>query len=92
MGGLLVYIYRGFALEEILPEDKMAVYFSDADELADKIKYYNNNDDQRIKIASAGAAFYRQNFSETEVARYIEDVTFHKKSAQPFGWNTEIYK
>ena len=89
--GLLVYIYRGFSLEELLPEDKMAVYFSDADELKDKVKYYNRHDDQRIKIASAGADFYRKYFSETEVARYIEEVTFHKKPQSSFGWNTEIY-
>ena len=89
--GLLMYIYRGFSLEEILPEDKMAVYFSSEEELIDKVKYYSKHDDERVKIASTGAEFYRKNFSETEVARYIEEVTLHGKTLSHFGWNTEIY-
>ena len=89
--GLLVYILRGFSLEEILIPDRLAVYFDTTEELADKIKYYAKHDDKRLEIARAGAEFYRTYFNEREVCRYIAEVTFHGKPQSSFGWDTGIY-
>jgi glycosyltransferase involved in cell wall biosynthesis len=91
--GLLVYILRGFGLEELLQENHHAVYFSDAIELADKITFYRNHDSERQKIARAGAEYYRTFFNEFEVARYMIQVTFalDTKTPQDFAWKTDIF-
>jgi hypothetical protein len=89
--GLLLYILRGFCLEEIFEEDKQAVYFSSIEELKDKIIFYSQHDQLRQNIASASANFYRQYFNEREVARYIVEVTFNTKTITAFGWNTDIF-
>jgi spore maturation protein CgeB len=39
---------------ELYAEDKEAVYYSDADELIDKARYYLNHDAARQRIAEAG--------------------------------------
>lgn len=89
--GLLVYIMRGFALEELLPEDTHAVYFSNAEELADKIRFFKKNDQLRQEIASRGAEFYRREFNEQKITQYMVDVTMNGKTTQEYGWKTNIY-
>jgi len=89
--GLLMYIMRGFALEELIPEDTHAVYFSTAEELADKIRFFKKNDTQRQAIAQTGAEFYRKYFNEQAVTNYMIDVTLNGKITQNYKWQTEIY-
>ncbi len=89
--GLLVYIMRGFSLEELIPENTHAVYFSTAEELLDKIRYFKNHDSQRQAIAHAGASLYRENFNEKTVTQYMIDVTMNGKTTHDYGWHTKIY-
>jgi hypothetical protein len=89
--GLLVYIMRGFSLEELIPENTHAIYFSTAEELADKIRYFNHHDTERQKIASMGANFYRTYFNEKKITEYMLDVTLHGKPTSDYGWHTMVY-
>jgi spore maturation protein CgeB len=89
--GLLVYIMRGFALEELIPEDTHAVYFSDATELADKIRYFKNNDTHRQSVAHNGASFYRTHFNEQKVTQYMLDVTINGKANDDYIWDKGVY-
>ena len=58
---------RGFSLEELIPPDTHAIYFSTPEELADKIRYFSKNDSERQKIATLGANFYRTYFNEQTI-------------------------
>lgn len=89
--GLLVYILRGFALEELIPEDTHAIYFSTAEELADKIHFYKQNDTKRQEIAAKGAGLYRTEFNEQKITQYMLDVTLNGQPTQEYGWKTEVF-
>lgn len=89
--GLLVYIPRGFGLEELLLEDKYALYFDGLEDLSNKIKFYSKNDDKRIEIATAGANFYRTHLNEKTVTQYMLDIVFDNRTKNKFIWNTNIY-
>jgi spore maturation protein CgeB len=89
--GLLVYITRGFSLEELIPPDTHAIYFSTPEELADKIRYFSKNDSERQKIATLGANFYRTYFNEQTITDYMIDVTFNGKSNKNYPWDKGVY-
>lgn len=52
--GTMMLSQRTDTMLELYAEDKEAVYYSDADELIDKARYYLNNDAARQRIAEAG--------------------------------------
>jgi spore maturation protein CgeB len=52
--GTMMLSQRTDTMLELYAEDKEAVYYSDADELIDKARYYLNNDAARKRIAEAG--------------------------------------
>lgn len=89
--GLLVYILKGFSLEEMLLPDQHAIYFENSTDLAEKIRYYKKYDNKRIKIAQSGAAHYRTNFNSQKVTSYMIDVTMYGKLKHDYSWKTEIY-
>jgi hypothetical protein len=89
--GLLVYITRGFSLEELIPPDTHAIYFSTPEELADKIRYFSKNDSERQKIAAQGADLYRTHFNERVITEYMIDVTFNGKPAKNYLWDKGVY-
>jgi hypothetical protein len=45
---------KGTCIEQIFTEGKEIVYFDTLDDLIDKVNYYTNNEQERLKIAQAG--------------------------------------
>ncbi|MEM6603161.1 MAG: glycosyltransferase [Pseudomonadota bacterium] len=89
--GLLTYIKNGHKLDELFTPDKHAVYFDDIHDLTEKILYFKDNDDARVKIATEGANYYRKHFNEQKVAGYIIDVTFNASPQSDYKWHREVF-
>lgn len=55
--------YRSDAQKMGLTDGKNIVMYSDADECIEKIKYYLENEEERLKIAEAGKEFVMKNYT-----------------------------
>ena len=76
--GLLVFIDQKVKMNNFFNSKEIVSYNSIPD-LADKIKYYKNNDKIRIKIAKKGKEKYFKLFNETKISKYIIDKSLGKK-------------
>lgn len=90
--GLLVFTTRDNSLEELFIEDKELVFFSDKNELKEKISYYVQHDDKRKAIAKAGWKKYHKNFNESIIARYMEEVIFRNPLSCKYQWPTTLFE
>jgi hypothetical protein len=84
--GLLVCTERGFALETLFAEDKEMVFFSDRQELRDKLRYYVHHSDVRQTIAQRGWVKAHTHFNNLLVARYMIERTFERPLSQHYAW------
>ena len=69
--GLLVFLDKKTGLQKMIKDKKEAIYFNNKKELINKIKYYLNNDRERIKIAKKGCLNYHKKFANTNVVKFI---------------------
>ncbi len=88
--GLLTFTERGFALEEMFAEDEV-VYFSDKEELADKVGYYRQHNAERMRIAAHGWRKAHQEHSAEKVAQYMVNVTCGTARAYEYGWDATLW-
>lgn len=72
--------------------DKETVYFDDAGDLADKICYYNEHDDERAAIASAGRRKYHHIFNGARVLKFMVETMTGDKYSEPYEWAEEVYR
>lgn len=56
--------------------DKEAVFYETADEFYDKVKFYKNNPQARMKIAAAGHKKIHTEYSNTAITKYMADLLF----------------
>lgn len=89
--GLLTFATRDNRLEELLKEDEEMIYFSTAEELTDKVRYYLKHDGKRREIAAKGWHRAHTDFNVRMVAQYILDVTFQSDMTYDYGWPSERY-
>jgi len=83
--GLLVFIDKKVKMDDFFNENEIITYQS-IDELSDKIRYYKNNENQRIKIAKNGKQKYFKLFNERIISKYIVDISTGKKSSFLIGY------
>ena len=84
--GLLTFINKKSNLHEILT-NKDVVYFKNQRDLLTKLKYFINNDKQRIKIAKSGYMKYHKYMSNIIVSNYILSCLQLKKIKNPIWHN-----
>ncbi|MEX0838377.1 MAG: glycosyltransferase [Parvibaculum sp.] len=89
--GLLVFVSRSTGYDDIFSDEEFAFY-RDVDDLADRLRYFLKNDNERQRIARNGHARYHSLFSERLVARFIEEVVFDRALSGDYAWPTEIYR
>jgi hypothetical protein len=87
--GLLTFIDRATGLGLFFSDDEVAFY-SDEDELIDKIRFYKEDDQERQKIAYAGWLKYRNKFSSTRVASFIVSVAYGQTDPTESYWNKPV--
>ena len=88
--GLLVFVSRATGYDEIFSDDEF-VFYSDLDELAERLRYFLKNDGERQRVARNGHTRYHALFSEVLVARFIEDAVFDRAPSGDYAWPTEIH-
>jgi len=77
--GLLTFVDKKTQLNDFFDHDEI-IFYNNIDDLADKIKFYKNNDRERVKIARNGKMKYFKMFNEKKITNYIIDKSFGKKS------------
>ena len=75
--GLMTFIDKKTSLDDIFSK-KEIVFYSNLEDLSEKIIFYKNNNKSRIKIASNGKRKYFRLFNETKISKYILDKSFGK--------------
>ena len=73
--GLLTFIDKKTSLDDFF-NNKEIVFYSNLNDLAEKIIFYKNNDKARKKIAYHGKKKYFKLFNETKISKYIIDNSF----------------
>jgi len=72
-------------MDDFFNENEIITYQS-IDELSDKIIYYKNNENQRIKIAKNGKQKYFKLFNERVISKHLVDISTGKKSSFLIGY------
>ena len=75
--GLLTFVDIKTQFNEIFKSNEL-IFYENINDLSDKIKFYAKNDEVRKKIASNGKKKYFKLFNETNITKYILDVSIGK--------------
>ena len=86
--GLLVFVNQNTNFYKILSKNDV-VYYKNKKDLIKKLKFYNKNDKQRIKIAKSGYKKYHKYMSNIVVSNYILSCVELNNSKKPF-WHSII--
>ena len=73
--GLLTFIDIKTDFNDIFKKNEI-IFYSNLDDLAEKIIFYKKNDKLRKKIAKNGKSKYFKLFNETKISKYILDISF----------------
>ena len=86
--GLLVFVNQNTNFYKILSKNDV-VYYKNKKDLIKKLKFYNKNDKQRIKIAKSGYKKYHKYMSNIVVSNYILSCVELNNLKKPF-WHSII--
>lgn len=75
--GLLTFVDIKTQFNEFFKNDEL-IFYENINDLSEKIKFYAKNDEIRKKIASNGKKKYFKLFNETNIAKYILDISIGK--------------
>ncbi len=83
--GELALIEREAGFNEILSEDG-AAFFSSEEEMIDKLAFYKNNPEARMKAAQIGHEAYFREFNNTVATAFMAELLFgtFKQAARPW--------
>ena len=77
--GLLTFVDKKTQLDDFFNKNEI-VFYNNIEDLADKIRFYKNNEKSRIEIARNGKKKYFKLFNEQRITKYITDKSFRKKT------------
>ena len=77
--GLLTFINKDTQYGDFFNNNEM-IFYSNIDDLSEKIIKYSKNDKDWRKIAKNGHRKYQKYFNSTKISNYIIDKTFGIKS------------
>lgn len=83
--GMLVFVDRATGYGDIFSEDEFAFYSTEV-ELFEKLKFFHDYDELRMRMAHCGWEAYRRFFDCREIAAYLVDVVMGVRSAKIGGW------
>ena len=89
--GVLTFQYDGNQMQDFFSENE-TVYFHAADDLADKIGYFNSHDAARRSVAAAGRAAYRRLFDARRVLKYMVETALGEEHSEPYEWAREVVR
>lgn len=88
--GILTLTPRGAGLESLYAEDEL-VYFDGIDDLAEKIRHYATNREERTAIARKGCERNHRDYNGTEVARFIVSLTNRTSAWRGAPWAEHVH-
>ena len=77
--GLLTFVDKKTQLDDFF-NNKEIVFYNNVEDLAEKIRFYKENEKSRINIARNGKKKYFKLFNEQRITKYIIDKSFGKKA------------
>ncbi len=89
--GLLTFLSDQGHLQKFF-SDQEAVFFRDADDLREKLLYYNSHDEERRRVAAAGRARYHRLFNSGRVLRFMVETLQGVPYSEPYEWADEVYR
>ena len=87
--GVLTLTPRGAGLEGLYAEDEI-VYYEGPEDLADKVRLHAAQSAERIAMARRGWERNHRDYSGTEVARFIVDLTIRNDSWRSAPWAMHV--
>ncbi|QJE95378.1 glycosyltransferase [Luteolibacter luteus] len=89
--GILTLTPRGAGLEGLYAEDEI-IYFDGAGDLAEKVRYFSSHADERIAIARKGWERNHRDYSGTEIARFIVNLTLRDPAWVTAPWSSHVFE
>ena len=89
--GVLTFQYDGNAMQDFFTEAE-TVYFHTAEELAEKVAWYNAHDVARRQVAAAGRTKYHALFDARRVLKYMVETVRGEASSESYEWAKEVYR
>ncbi len=88
--GILTFIPESTGLRKIIADDE-AVFFSNYEDLRDKILHFHAHDDLRIETAEKGRLAAHGRFSSERVAGFMVDLTIGKPVPTTCEWKEHVF-
>ena len=87
--GQLVFLDKRNGFQDIFSADE-AVFYETAEEFYDKLRYYKEHPQERMKIAAQGHQKAHSEFSNVAVTKYMADVLFDEDYKPQKPWQIII--
>ena len=89
--GLLTFVHRDTGFGELFSDEEIS-FFSNANELHEKIRFYAQNDNERVRVARQGWEKIHTVFSSDQVARFMIQCAMGQPIlAGQFHWPTQAF-
>ena len=73
--GLMTFVDKKTQINDFFNNNEI-IFYEDVNDLSDKVNFYKNNDNARIKIAKNGKKKYFKLFNEKKTTKYIIEKSF----------------
>lgn len=84
--GLATIIHEKTGYKDLFDEDIEAVFYSEFDELIEKLQQLYNDDDKRKNIAKNGFTKYHMLYNSIIATQYMVEVSFDRKYSLNYFW------
>lgn len=75
---------------EILFNNDEIILFDEKEECLEKIDYYLNNDEERIKVAKNGWEKAHHSYNSTRVTKFMIETIFEENYSEEYEWKNQI--
>jgi len=83
--GLLTFIDKKTKLDNFFNKNEV-IFYSNLQDLAEKIKHFKGNDKERMKIAKNGRKKYFELFECQKISDYIISKSFNRENSKRLKW------
>ena len=89
--GILTFQSSRNQMQRFFSDDE-TVYFDGPGDLAEKILWYQRNDDARVRVARAGRKRYHELFNGARVLKFMVETLYGSDYSEPYEWAEEVYR
>ena len=89
--GILTFQSSLNKMQDFFSNDE-TVFFDDVDDLVEKILYYQNHDEERARIASAGREKYHRIFSGERVLKFMVETLCDEPYSEDYEWASQVVR